>query len=86
MSDLMARMGHASTRAAQIYLHTTSQRDRVVADALNNLLTGRSGTTVARNPIEAAAAAAGNDESPGIRGLERGAGDGNRTRTVSLGS
>jgi integrase len=39
MSDLMARMGHASTRAAQIYLHTSSQRDRVVADALNSLLT-----------------------------------------------
>src|SRR5689334_12640827 len=39
MSDLMARMGHASTRAAQIYLHTTSQRDQVVAEALNNLLT-----------------------------------------------
>lgn len=38
LSDLMARMGHASTRAARIYLHTTSTRDRVVADALNALL------------------------------------------------
>jgi integrase len=34
LSDLMARMGHASTRAARIYLHTTSARGRVVADAL----------------------------------------------------
>ena len=34
----MARMGHASTRAALIYLHTTSQRDRAVADSLNKLL------------------------------------------------
>jgi integrase len=38
MSDLMARMGHSSTRAAQIYLHTTTERDRVVADALNSLI------------------------------------------------
>lgn len=38
LSDLMARMGHASTRAALIYLHTTSKRDRQVADALDQLL------------------------------------------------
>ena len=36
LADLMARMGHA--RTARLYLHTTSQRDRVVADALNVLL------------------------------------------------
>jgi hypothetical protein len=41
MPDLMARMGHASSRAAQIYLHTTSERDRVVADALDALLQTR---------------------------------------------
>jgi integrase len=38
LSDLMMRMGHASTRAARIYLHTTSARDRVVADALADLV------------------------------------------------
>ena len=38
LSDLMNRMGHASTRAAVIYLHTNSQRDRVVADGLNDLI------------------------------------------------
>jgi integrase len=37
-SDLMARMGHASMRAALIYLHTTSQRDRSVAESLSRLL------------------------------------------------
>lgn len=26
LSDLMSRMGHSSTRAAPIYLHTTSER------------------------------------------------------------
>jgi hypothetical protein len=82
----MARMGHASTRAAQIYLHTTSQRDVVVAEALNKLLTARSGTVVARGEIVDLELATGDDEGPGIRGLQRGAGDGNRTRTVSLGS
>lgn len=35
LSDLMSRMGHSSTRAARIYLHTTSERDRAVAAALN---------------------------------------------------
>ncbi len=35
LSDLMSRMGHSSTPAARIYLHTTSERDRVVAAALN---------------------------------------------------
>ncbi len=38
LSDLMSRMGHSSTRAARIYLHTTSERDRAVAEALNALL------------------------------------------------
>jgi integrase len=38
LPDLMARMGHSSTRAALIYLHTSSKRDRVVADRLNGLV------------------------------------------------
>jgi integrase len=38
LADLMARMGHASTRAATIYLHTTSDRDRAVAAALDRFL------------------------------------------------
>ena len=38
LSNLMARMGHETTRAARIYLHTTSARDRVVADALGALV------------------------------------------------
>lgn len=54
MSDLMARMGHSSTRAAQIYLHTTTQRDRVVADALNSLIEAQvRGTQGARDPDRA---------------------------------
>lgn len=45
LSDLMARMGHSSTRAARIYLHTSSDRDRTVAAALDALITkGATGT------------------------------------------
>ena len=32
--ELMARMGHASQRAALIYQHANPERDRVIADAL----------------------------------------------------
>ena len=35
LADLMARMGHSSTRAARIYAHTTKQRDIAIADALS---------------------------------------------------
>ena len=33
----MDRMGHASTRAALIYLHSTSQRQRKIADEFGKL-------------------------------------------------
>ncbi|MDO5698607.1 MAG: site-specific integrase [Dermatophilus congolensis] len=35
--ELMARMGHASMRAALIYQHATAERDKAIADALNAL-------------------------------------------------
>jgi hypothetical protein len=35
--ELMARMGHASPRAALIYQHATPERDRALADALSVL-------------------------------------------------
>ncbi len=31
----MTRMGHAIRRAALIYQHATSERDRLIADAIN---------------------------------------------------
>jgi integrase len=37
LRELMARMGHSSTRAAMIYLHSTDERQREIADALNQL-------------------------------------------------
>jgi integrase len=35
LRELMARMGHASTRAAMIYLHSTDERQRTLADAVD---------------------------------------------------
>jgi integrase len=36
LADLMARMGHSSTRAARIYAHTAQERDTAIADALSS--------------------------------------------------
>jgi hypothetical protein len=33
----MERMGHSSTRAALVYLHSTSDRQRSIADAVGNV-------------------------------------------------
>ena len=53
--ELMARIGHSSTRAAMIYQHATRDRDRAIAAALDQLTaesraaraTGSSGTDLA---------------------------------------
>ncbi len=39
LRELMVRMGHASTRAAVIYQHATSERDRHIAEALSTQIT-----------------------------------------------
>jgi hypothetical protein len=48
----MDRMGHASTRAALIYQHRTTQRDKIIADEISKRaqaeLNKRSGTKRAR--------------------------------------
>ncbi len=36
--ELMARMGHASARAALIYQHATRERDVVIATALDGMI------------------------------------------------
>lgn len=37
LRELMERMGHSSTRAALVYLHSTSERQRTLADAVGEL-------------------------------------------------
>jgi integrase len=39
LADLMARMGHSSTRAAMIYQHTAREQDKEIADALSGRIT-----------------------------------------------
>jgi integrase len=68
LRELMARMGHSSTRAALIYQHSTDERQREIADALGQLARdelkrakgasgrragSRSGTQRARRPRNA---------------------------------
>ncbi|MGH9024797.1 MAG: site-specific integrase [Acidimicrobiia bacterium] len=54
--ELMVRMGHASPRAELIYQHATQERDRVIAEALSELITHMSPgaeATLARLPSDA---------------------------------
>jgi integrase len=37
LRELMERMGHSSTKAALVYLHSTSERQRTLADAVGKL-------------------------------------------------
>jgi hypothetical protein len=39
LAELMNRMGHASTRAAQIYLHARKERDREIASTFDKMTT-----------------------------------------------
>jgi hypothetical protein len=56
LRELMERMGHDSTRAALIYLHSSAKRQRAIADQIGKNATttlgrtpGQSGTYVARD-------------------------------------
>lgn len=55
LRELMTHMGHDSTRAALIYLHTTAQRQRVIADQ------------VGKNARAALSESAGKPKSSGTR-------------------
>jgi integrase len=50
--ELMHRMGHGSMRAALIYQHATSERDRLIADRLSNLV--ESSTVAREDPADEA--------------------------------
>ena len=92
--DLMQRMGHDSIRAALIYQHATRDADRRIAEGLTVQIgaasSGRGQSLTARRQHASAPAPSRRGTRKGTRprnrGLPAGAGDGNRTRTVSLGS
>ena len=52
LKELMARLGHSSTRAAMIYQHATRDRDQAIARALGGLVQQVRATTSNR-PEEA---------------------------------
>ena len=56
LKELMARMGHASTRAALLYLHDTDDRQRAIAAAVSDL---------ARQELEQPDTSPGSDEAEG---------------------
>jgi hypothetical protein len=98
LADLMARMGHNSSQARMIYQHKAREADRAIAAALNAKMkkinnsstkarsVRASGTPVARGGqmIEFERPRQSN-HAPGPS-LCGGAGEGNRTPTVSLGN
>jgi len=50
LRELMARMGHETTRAAVIYQHATAQHDRLIAEGLSGLIDrARSGHEITGN-------------------------------------
>lgn len=70
--ELMARMGHASMRAALIYQHATAPRDRAIADALDRMMVddrrgeaGQAGNDRARNGHEDSDSPAAGTTGPG---------------------
>ncbi|MDQ6849167.1 MAG: tyrosine-type recombinase/integrase [Actinomycetota bacterium] len=88
--DLMERMGHDSMRAALIYQHATRDADRRIAESLDRHFGTFESGEVARslhgpNVIDLQDRRP-DAATPEESSLHLGAGDGNRTRTVSLGS
>jgi hypothetical protein len=88
-------MGHSTTRAALIYQHTAMERDRAIANALGKLaeeaLSKQDREDRARSGHERSIRPQATIKARvGIISLTWafvcGAGDGNRTRAVSLGS
>jgi integrase len=52
LKEVMARIGHASPRAAMIYQHASRERDRAIADGLDALLRGARREAAARDKAD----------------------------------
>ncbi len=66
--ELMARLGHSSTRAAMIYQHATKERDKAIADALGQFAdearSTPSGPQMARSSTQKARKSSKNTDLP----------------------
>lgn len=60
--ELMARLGHASPRAAMVYQHATEERDRLIADRLTSM--------TAAAELESAGEAVARDGTPADSGTD----------------
>ncbi|MFI6979888.1 tyrosine-type recombinase/integrase [Embleya sp. NPDC050154] len=80
LKELMARMGHASTRAAMIYQHATSERDHEIADALNDRIKAARGGSRPKSAKKSTRSSGGDAkqarkptrEAKGTRGARKG--------------
>ena len=85
----MGRMGHSTTRAALIYQHRTDERGRLIAAAMGELVKDELGkpqkTSGTRQQGSIMIAAWATDDHAPDLVFQVGAGEGNRTPTISLG-
>ncbi|HEY7487093.1 MAG TPA: tyrosine-type recombinase/integrase, partial [Streptosporangiaceae bacterium] len=72
IKELMARMGHSSTRAALIYLHATQERDKEIAKSVGTLVAKKLGMGQADDRI---GHARGTRAETGVRTTEAQAND-----------
>ncbi len=96
LAELMNRMGHSSTRAAMIYLHTRDERDREIASTMDKMVKRElkrsqpNAKKANQTECRGAPGVAPRTEHRKRLALSAStvrprAGDGNRTRAVSLG-
>jgi hypothetical protein len=63
--ELMARMGHDSERAAMIYLHSSRERQRALADAVGEAARGELAKSTARKARESSGTQRARNRRPG---------------------
>src|SRR6266568_4384396 len=85
LRELMGRMGHSTTRAALIYQHRTTERDRLIAAAMSEIVETELDEIEAETTTSLMRGEKNRDHAC-YQALRGGAGDENRTRTISLGS
>ncbi|MEV0581291.1 tyrosine-type recombinase/integrase [Nonomuraea sp. NPDC050310] len=92
LKDLMARMGHDNIRAAMIYQHAVRGVDQAITDAIDRHIAGPDQEDPPTIPIARKITRPQEQRKPSLRiialswAFNMRAGDGNRTRAVSLGT
>jgi hypothetical protein len=66
--ELMHRMGHSSMRAALIYQHATSERDREIAEGMDKRIAKQQGKTTSTKPVKTRRSRKGESPDDGTSG------------------